>query len=232
MKIEYALSLCGPKSASSMFTCREAPPPSVYRAQDGSRPVSRARSGSTASRGARDGYSEILLALGVVQSHEALGLSLIFAKYNKDDGEKRKAIEGIARIGMKRAPKLVGKAAGRQMANCMLLLAKMAVEEYGRTADDPQARCRCRGRGKVTDQAASRAAGTTIEKVCPRCGGSGMKPVKSATAYKVIKALVPELTQRTWSRNWKAFYDSLITQCYQESMAAEKLFSLITSPQQ
>lgn len=83
MKIEYALSLCGPKSASSMFTCREAPPPSVYRAQDGGGPVSRARSGSTASRGSRDGYSEILLALGVVQSHEALGLSLILPSTTK-----------------------------------------------------------------------------------------------------------------------------------------------------
>ncbi|RLM24524.1 hypothetical protein BIY29_08740 [Brenneria alni] len=187
------------------------------------------RKGST---GTRERYSDILLALGVVQSREALGLSLILAKYNKDPKEKNKAIEGIAGIGMKQAPKLVGKAAGRQMANCIVLLAKMAVEEYSRTADDPKSRCRCRGRGKVADLAASRAAGTTIEKICPRCDGTGLKPATSAAVYKVIKALVPDLTQRTWTRNWKVFYDSLITQCYQESTAAEKLFSQLTSPQQ
>ncbi|MBJ7222332.1 MULTISPECIES: antitermination protein [unclassified Brenneria] len=232
MKIEHALSLCGPKSASSMFTCREASPTYVYRPQSGNRPISQARKGSVSSAGARDSYSDILLALGVVQSREALGLSLIFAKYNKDPDERNKAIAGIARFGLKQAPARVGKAAGRQMANCIVLMAKMAVEEYSRTADDPQNRCRCKGRGKVTDLAASRAAGETIEKVCPRCGGSGMKPVKSVSVYKVIKTLVPDLTQRTWSRNWKVFYDSLIAQCYQESTAAERLFSLITSSQQ
>ncbi|MEE3662223.1 antitermination protein [Brenneria sp. g21c3] len=232
MKIEHALSLCGPKSASLMFTCRDAAPSYVYRQPGSNRPVSQAKKGSGSSRGARDSYSDILLALGVVQSREALGLSLILAKYNKDADEKNKAIEGIARFAMKQAPKLVGKAAGRQMAHCIVLMAKMAVEEYSRTADDPLNRCRCKGRGKVTDLAASRAAGKTIEKVCPRCGGSGMKPVKSASVYKVIKTVVPDLTQRSWSRNWKVFYDALIAQCYQESTAAEKLFSTVTSPQQ
>lgn len=232
MKIEHALSLCGPKSASRMFTCRDAAPSYAFRQQSGNRPISQAKKSGTSSRGARDTYSEILLALGVVQSREALGLSLIMAKYNKDPDEKNKAIEGIARFAMKQAPKLVGKAAGRQMAHCIVLMAKMAVEEYSRTADDPLNRCRCKGRGKVTDLAASRAAGKTIEKVCPRCGGSGMKPVKSASVYKVIKTVVPDLTQRSWSRNWKVFYDSLITQCYQEATAAEKLFSAVTSPQQ
>ncbi|MCG8709846.1 antitermination protein [Brenneria sp. 4F2] len=231
MKIEHALSLCGPKSASLMFTCQDASPSYTYRPQNGNRPISQAKKGSASSSGSRDSYSDVLLALGVVQSREALGLSLILSKYNKDPDEKNKAIEGIARFAMKQAPKRVGKAAGRQMAHCIVLMAKMAVEEYSRTADDPLNRCRCKGRGKVTDLEASRAAGVTIEKLCPRCGGSGMKPVKSATVYKVIKTLVPDLTQRTWSRNWKVFYDSLIAQCYQESTAAEKLFSTVTSPQ-
>ncbi|MEC5320469.1 antitermination protein [Brenneria populi subsp. brevivirga] len=231
MKIEHALSLCGPKSASLMFTCRDASPTYVYRPQSSGKPVSRAKTSGVTSQGARDGYGDVLLALGVVQAREALGLSLILAKYNKDPDEKNRAIEGIARFAMQQAPKLVGKGAGRQMARCIVLMAKMAVEEYGRTADDPLNRCRCKGRGKVTDLEASRAAGKTVEKVCPRCGGSGMKPVKSATVYKVIKTVVPDLTQRTWSRNWKVFYDSLIAQCYQEATAAEKLFSTVTSPQ-
>ncbi|MFE8116907.1 antitermination protein Q [Brenneria goodwinii] len=232
MKIEHALSLCGPKSASSMFACRDVSPSYVYRPQSSNRPSGQVKKGSTSARGSRDSYGEILLALGVVQSHEALGLSLILTKHTKDPDERSKAIEGIARLAMKQAPKLVGKAAGRQMAHCIVLMAKMAVEEYSRTADDPQNRCRCKGRGRVTDLDASRAAGKTVEKVCPRCGGSGMKPIKSASVYKVIKTVVPDLTQRTWSRNWKVFYDSLIAQCYQESAAAEKLFSMVTSPQQ
>ncbi|WP_223881559.1 antitermination protein [Affinibrenneria salicis] len=123
---------------------------------------------------------------------------------------------------------MISQAAGLQRAHCMVLLAKMAVEAYSRTAEDKAARCRCGGRGKVVDQAASRAAGATVEKVCPRCHGSGLKPLTSASAYKVINTLIPELTQRTWSRNWKNFYDSLITRCHQEAAAAQSFFEQIT----
>nr|WP_113866909.1 antitermination protein [Brenneria salicis]NMN92957.1 Excinuclease ATPase subunit [Brenneria salicis ATCC 15712 = DSM 30166]RBP61930.1 antitermination protein [Brenneria salicis ATCC 15712 = DSM 30166]RLM31261.1 hypothetical protein BHG07_06205 [Brenneria salicis ATCC 15712 = DSM 30166] len=229
MNIEHALSLCGPKSASAMFTCRESMPSYGYRTRDDRRPVIQARRESAPSSAAKSRYNDILLALGVVQSREALGLSLILARYDKDPKERNKAIEGIARFAFNQAPVLVGKAAGRQMAHCMVLLAKMAVEQYCRTADDAQYRCRCNGRGKITDLAASKVAGETIEKVCPRCGGSGLKPLTSAAVYKVIKTLIPDLTQRTWSRNWKVFYDSLITRCHQEAGAAEQLFSVITS---
>lgn len=225
MNIEHALSLCGPKSASAMFTCREAMPSYGYRPSGGDRPVSRA----APTPAAKNRDSDILLALGMVQAREALGLSLILARYDKDPKERNRAIEGIARFALKRAPVLVGKAAGRQKAHCMVLLAKMAVEQYCRTADDPLYRCRCGGRGKITDLMASKASGKTVEKMCPRCGGSGLKPPTSAAVYKVIKMLAPDLTQRTWSRNWKVFYDSLVAHCHQEADAAEQLFSVITS---
>ncbi|MFC3394241.1 antitermination protein [Brenneria rubrifaciens] len=229
MDIEYALSLCGPKSASAAFTCREAVPTYGYRQSDDRKPVSQARREGAPTAAAKNRHSDILLALGVVQSREGLGLSLILARYDKDPKERKKAIEGIARFALKQAPALVGKAAGRQKAHCMVLLAKMAVEQYCRTADDPQYRCRCGGRGEVTDLAASKARGETVKKICPRCGGSGLKPPTSSTVYKVIKTLIPELTQRTWSRNWKVFYDALVSRCHQEAGEAEQLFSAITS---
>ncbi|WP_052012637.1 antitermination protein [Pectobacterium betavasculorum] len=227
MNIEHALSLCGPKSASFVFTCHDAAPAYHQPQRSGGQALIRTRSRKSGTA-ARLHHGDILIALGVVQSREALGLSLIMARHNQDQQDKRKAIESLARIARQQAPAHVGKIAGRNMGQCMLLLAVMAVGHYCRTADDPQNRCRCGGRGKIVDMTASKASGKTVEKVCPRCSGSGLKPVTSASVYKVIKTLVPTLTQRTWSRNWKTFYDELVDRCQQEAYQAAALFSEIT----
>ncbi len=38
----------------------------------------------------------------------------------------------------------------------------------------------------------------------------GFKRVPSSVAYNAIKHLVPELNERTWRRNWKPFYETLV----------------------
>jgi len=47
-------------------------------------------------------------------------------------------------------------------------------------------------------------------------------------AYKAITALLPELTQSSWSRNWKPFYEALVAKCDIEEGVAASVFNKIT----
>lgn len=85
-------------------------------------------------------------------------------------------------------------------------------------------RCRCKGWGKVYDEEQSELQGAPVFKDCPKCSGRGYKRVPSSVAYNAIKHLVPELTQPTWSRNWKPFYESLTWKCYVEESVANQVF--------
>lgn len=89
-------------------------------------------------------------------------------------------------------------------------------------------RCQCRGRGKVPDEEQTLLQGVPVIKDCPRCSGRGYRRVPSSVAYNAIKYLVPDLTQSSWSRNWKPFYEALTGKCYIEENMAEGLFSQIT----
>lgn len=144
-----------------------------------------------------------------------------------DSWSKKKRAE----MAGKQAPKLVGKAAGRQMAQCMVLLSKLAVDDFCRTADIVRVRCRCGGSGKTFDIAATKAGGQAIEKICCRCHGTGLKPITTALAHKVVKGLIPTLSQQTWNRNWQRFYQMLISKCYQDAEAAERVLSRVTENQ-
>lgn len=90
------------------------------------------------------------------------------------------------------------------------------------------ARCRCGGTGKVRDLKRSKLMGAPVEKDCDRCGGLGVKRQPSSVAFRAIRALLPELTQSAWSRNWKPFYDSLITKCEMEESLADSAFHKVT----
>lgn len=85
--------------------------------------------------------------------------------------------------------------------------------------------CRCKGRGKVLDEAQTKLQGVPVFKDCPRCAGKGFNRVPSSVAYNAIKHLVPDLTQSSWSRNWKPFYEKLAGKCFIEESEAEQAFS-------
>ncbi|AGQ30861.1 antitermination protein Q [Serratia liquefaciens] len=230
MRIEHALLASSPKSPSIMSTAPDIKPQSkLLIGQDGIQQERRVVRASQCQGGGQGGYTDVMVALGITQSREAQGLSLLYAKFNKDMAEREKAIEQLAQHAFKQAPKLVGKAAGRQMARCMVLLSKLAVDDFCRTADIERARCRCGGSGKTYDFAATKAEGQVIEKICIRCNGTGLKPTTTAPAHKVVKGLIPTLSQPTWSRNWHRFYQMLISKCYQDAEAAERVLSRVTS---
>ncbi|MEX0447821.1 antitermination protein, partial [Xenorhabdus sp. SGI246] len=89
-------------------------------------------------------------------------------------------------------------------------------------------RCRCKGRGLVLDEEQTALQGIPVHKICPRCSGRGYSKVPSSVAYTAVKALVPALTQSSWSRNWKPFYEKLVSKCYTEESRAEAAFSRVT----
>lgn len=229
MRIEHALLASSPKSPSIMSMAVETKPQShLCNGHTGELQDRRVVRACQSRSGGKGGYTDVMFALGITQSREAQGLSLLYAKYNKDAKERDAAIERLALFAISQAPKLVGKASGRNMARCMVLLAKLAVDDFCRTADVERARCRCGGTGKVYDLARTRAAGKTIEKTCERCHGTGLKPMTSASAFKVVRGLLPDLHERTWNRNWQQFFDLLISRCYQDSGAAESVLGRVS----
>lgn len=90
------------------------------------------------------------------------------------------------------------------------------------------ARCRCGGTGRVRDIEKSKLVGAPVEKDCERCDGLGFKRQPSTLAFTAIRHLVPDLNERTWRRNWKPFYEKLITKCEMEESCAGDEFQKIT----
>ncbi|OBU13331.1 antitermination protein [Morganella psychrotolerans] len=222
-------------------------------------------------------------AMGMASQKAAFGMHAFFGKNDVSIEDKITTVKALTQYAMKTAPKLVAKAAGNRIAQCMTILATMAFEDYARSAGSvcqcqdcggkgliyrrkdvvkhpgitnmegieivepiirnelvgelcmtcngkgqSTYRCQCRGRGKVPDEKQTLLQGVPVIKNCPRCSGRGYRRVPSSVAYNAIKHLVPDLTQSTWSRNWKPFYEKLTGKCYIEESTAEVLFTQIT----
>jgi DnaJ-class molecular chaperone len=227
---------------------------------------------------------DLAACLGMAESQASFGMGAFLGKngISKEDGQR--TIERLSVYAMKNAGKHVGKAAGRRMAQCMVILAKMAYAEYCKSAGSvstctdcagagflslerevvkyagyvgadgemkiPEVtetqtvkelcqscngkgtvsnRCRCNGTGRVRDLEKSNLLGVPVDKTCERCAGRGFKRTPGTTAYKAIMALLPDLQERTWNRNWRPLYESLVTKCEQEENHADAVFQQITS---
>lgn len=90
------------------------------------------------------------------------------------------------------------------------------------------ARCRCGGKGEVLNRKATKEHGAPVFKTCERCNGNGFSSIPSTAAYKSIMMHVPDLHVRTWTRNWKPFYEVLIDICHDEERKADVVFQNAT----
>ncbi|WP_223672901.1 antitermination protein [Proteus terrae] len=222
-------------------------------------------------------------AIGMTEHRAKFGMSAFFAKNDVSEEDKSNAVGQLTKYALKVTPRLVAKSAGNKLGYCLVILSKMAFEDYSRSAgsvcecssckgkkliyshkdvikypgimklngevimepviknelvgDKCQMcggkgiithRCRCNGRGQVLDEEQTELQGVPVFKDCPRCAGRGYKRMPSSVAYQAIKHIVPELTQPTWSRNWKPFYEKLISKCFIEENSAEVVFNKIT----
>ncbi|MDC7862236.1 antitermination protein [Pantoea ananatis] len=228
--------------------------------------------------------TDLMGAVGFCQSKAPFGISAVLAKSTGNNEETYRAVEQLLQYANRTAPNLLRKAAGAKLGRCLVVLSKLAFEEYARSASSTascqhcngngfnhvlrsvvkypgyvsavdgeekipprfvqetvrekcshcdgkgrvSARCRCNGTGRVRDLEASKRQGSPVEKECERCSGRGFKRSPRARAYRAVSALVPDLQERTWNRNWKPFFDKLVTKCEIEEAYADSVFHRAT----
>ncbi|MFT4271300.1 MAG: antitermination protein [Pantoea sp.] len=90
------------------------------------------------------------------------------------------------------------------------------------------ARCRCNGSGRVRDIEKSKFLGCVVEKECERCSGVGFRRSPGSKAFKVVSMHLNDLHIRTWTRNWKPFFDELVSKLESEESHADSVFKSVT----
>lgn len=89
--------------------------------------------------------------------------------------------------------------------------------------------CRCHGKGVVVDKdATEQQGGVPVFKTCSRCTGRGYARIPAETVRKAISLGILEISQPTWSRHYKPFYELLITECHKEESVADSMLSSVT----
>lgn len=89
--------------------------------------------------------------------------------------------------------------------------------------------CRCHGKGVVVDkEKTEQQGGVPAFKTCSRCTGRGYARIPSETVRKAISLDILEISQPSWSRHYKAFYELLITECHKEESLADLMLSNVT----
>lgn len=227
--------------------------------------------------------TDMMAALGMAEAKASFGMAAFLGKVGISDEDRQRAIEELTRYAIAKAPKLVGKVAGRRMVRCMQIMASQAFEEYASSAASAvncehcngkglvtvwrdvvkypgyvghdgkekippnierqlvretckpckgkgviYKRCRdCKGRGRVVARE-SVENGAPVVKDCERCGGKGHSRTPAAAAHRAVQALLPELSQSSWSRNWKPLYELLVSKCDIEEGVADGEFQRIT----
>ncbi|MFP1783168.1 antitermination protein [Lonsdalea quercina] len=89
--------------------------------------------------------------------------------------------------------------------------------------------CRCHGKGVVVDKEKTEAnGGIPVFKECPRCAGKGYARLPAENVRRAICSVVMDVSQPTWSRNYKPFYESLVESCYAEEGNTDVVLSKVT----
>lgn len=154
---------------------------------------------------------DVIAAMGMVQARQAAEI----------------ALNELTRYGCNVCCKYIGRVSGKNTFLAVRALAVFALEDYSRTADTPGAKCLCGGRGEIRDIKQSIKSGIPVTKTCPRCRGTGLKPISHTRCQQALIKYV-RVSQPTYSRRWRPLYDALLSWCYQQQGAAEREFEEIT----
>lgn len=176
--------------------------------------------------------ADVLGALGLVQKYEAVGLALVMARYTKDKESHRKAVIGVMAECSKLAPKYVGSVKERRQGLALKALAALAVQHFCRTVDTPGAACHpqfCRGRGVIRDLELSRLHGKAIDKTCPRCNGTGLRPIPGTQVRRAIEPLLGTLTRCEWEQQWYPLYQAVLAWCHVQESEVEAFYKRVTA---
>lgn len=89
--------------------------------------------------------------------------------------------------------------------------------------------CRCKGRGRVVDEAATKAnGGLPVYKECPKCKGNGYHKMPSESVRRAVCLQVMDIPETSWRRHYKPFYEAIVGECFKEESKASAALHKIT----
>jgi hypothetical protein len=89
--------------------------------------------------------------------------------------------------------------------------------------------CRCKGRGKVVDEVATKAnGGLPVYKECPKCKGNGYRKMPSENVRRAVCLRVMDIPETSWRRHYKPFYEDIVGECFKEESKASSALHKIT----
>lgn len=129
---------------------------------------------------------------------------------------------------------LVQKYEGVGLALMMALkaTAELAVQHYRRTVDTPGAACHpqfCHGRGVIRDLELSRLHGKAVDKVCPRCSGTGLRPISGPQVRRAIEPLLGSLSRGEWELQWYPLYQAVLAWCHVQESKVAAFYKRVTA---
>ncbi|MGK3134854.1 antitermination protein [Pantoea trifolii] len=89
--------------------------------------------------------------------------------------------------------------------------------------------CRCHGKGKVLDKEQSELQGVPVTKECPKCSGRGYARLPSEVVRRAVAYAVVTISEPTWRRSFKPFFELLVIQCHREEAIADEMLQRVTS---
>lgn len=93
--------------------------------------------------------TDIMAAMGMTESQAKFGMTAFLAKNDISEEDKFSTVEALTQYAKKNTPKLVAKAAGKKLGYCLIILAKMAFEDYACSASSVFLCSACSGKGLI-----------------------------------------------------------------------------------
>ncbi|MBN1086560.1 antitermination protein [Erwinia aphidicola] len=135
--------------------------------------------------------TDLMGAIGMCQSKSPFGMAAYMAKTGVSNDDRYRTIEQLLSYAHRTAPKLVVRAAGSNLGKCLVVLSKLAFEEYSRSAASTSDCRECAGSGFIEESREvvkyaghinsmtgeevipQRIEVENVRKKCPHCDGKG-----------------------------------------------------------
>lgn len=90
--------------------------------------------------------------------------------------------------------------------------------------------CRdCNGRGRAVMRKETELQGVPVMGDCKQCGGRGYERIPSTVAYRAICQITDAISQATWEKSGKQFYETLIGKLEVEESWANAALNKVTA---
>lgn len=134
--------------------------------------------------------TDLMGAIGMCQSKSPFGMAAYMAKTGVSNDDRYRTIKQLLSYAHRTAPKLVVRAAGSNLGKCLVVLSKLAFEEYSRSAASTSDCRECAGSGFIEESREvvkyagyinlsgeevipQRAETELVKERCQHCNGKG-----------------------------------------------------------